>query len=76
MIRTAPLFREICEALWGAHWRTVAAAELGIHRNSLRRYASRERRIPAAVWDRLVVIWDSRGSKISRLNAIMADWRL
>jgi hypothetical protein len=79
VIRTAEIFAEICEALWGEHWISPASHELKLHRNTLGLYTtqdkSRRRRIPPETWDRLLDIWESRSEKFGRLNAIVMAWR-
>jgi hypothetical protein len=72
VIRTAGQFVEICEALWGRHWRTEAAKGLGLSRRTISRYAIRQRRIPPDVWEKLTKISNAKLSIMSNIHDTLA----
>ena len=61
------LFERGCFALWGPHYQSEAARQLGIARSSVLRYADGSRVVPAAVIERLAALLVEREAELAKL---------
>jgi plasmid maintenance system antidote protein VapI len=59
--------RLIGEALYGPEWQSSLARALDLHRNSVARYATGTRPIPATVTTRLLALVADRQSALAQL---------
>jgi DNA-binding transcriptional regulator YdaS (Cro superfamily) len=59
-------------ALAGPEWRSWLAAELGVNRTTVNRWASGYSRIPPGVWRELQRLVDARIARLDHLKPLLA----
>lgn len=62
----------VCTALYGPHWKTSAAADLGVAERTLLRWANGQFPIPAGIGAELAALANDRAALLSRLAAGLA----
>lgn len=60
-------FERIGRALYGEHWQSPIARDLGVTYRSLRRWMTGERRLPSRLADDLRVLLNARAGQITKL---------
>jgi hypothetical protein len=64
---TTKIFVAACEALWGPHYQSPGARELGLALRTMTRYAAGDRAVPPAVMLALGQLLAQRSALIARL---------
>lgn len=72
-VSACDLLREAGEALYGPHWQSPLARDLGMALRTMQRYAAGSRPVPPGLWPELYRLLSARATAIPALMRRMAD---